>query len=145
MSTSLESRPRLLSLFQDLTKLTTPIRLSNNMDDTARSSNSEIASIELYIRVKPLSSTEREDKQVAFKTNQNQASLFVSRSHKDIYVRMAEKTYRKFTFDHVFSESVRNVEIYNRCAQLQVERFLTGFNSSLFAYGQSGTGTLPPN
>ena len=54
---------------------------------------------------------------------------------------MTQKMYRKFTFDRVFSESVRNVEIFNSCCQPQVERFMNGYNSSVFVYGQSGTGT----
>lgn len=53
---------------------------------------------------------------------------------------MTEKMYRMFSFDYIFSEASKNVEIYNRCCQVQVERFLAGSNASIFAYGQSGTG-----
>ena len=66
--------------------------------------------------------------------------MIVSRNQKEINVLMTGKMYRKFFFDHVFSESIKNVEIFNRSCQLQVERFLNGYNSSVFVYGQSGTG-----
>jgi hypothetical protein len=53
---------------------------------------------------------------------------------------MTEKMYRKFEFDYVFNESARNSELFTRCCQTQVERFLNGYNSTVFVYGQSGTG-----
>lgn len=71
---------------------------------------------------------------------ENIDSVIVSRNQKEINVLMTGKMYRKFFFDHVFSESIKNVEIFNRSCQLQVERFLNGYNSSVFVYGQSGTG-----
>lgn len=55
-------------------------------------------------------------------------------------MQMTEKMYRMFGFDYIFSEASKNVEIYNKCCQTQVERFLSGSNASIFAYGQSGTG-----
>lgn len=59
-----------------------------------------------------------------------------------MYVQMSEKMYRKFLFDHIFSETIRNVEIFSKSCQIQVDRFLKGFNSTVFVYGQSGTGKL---
>ena len=70
-------------------------------------------------------------------------SVLVSRSNKEIYVQMGQKMYRKFTFDRIFNESTRNDEIFDRCCQAQVDRFLNGYNSTIFVYGQSGTGNLP--
>jgi kinesin family protein 5 len=70
-------------------------------------------------------------------------SVLVSRSHKEIYVQMSQKMYRKFMFDRIFNDSSRNDEIFESCCQTQVDRFLNGYNATLFVYGQSGTGNLP--
>lgn len=41
--------------------------------------------------------------------------------------------------DHVFSDQ-NNVEIFETCGRLIVERVVDGYNGTIAAYGQSGTG-----
>ncbi|CCW62499.1 unnamed protein product [Phytomonas sp. EM1] len=45
-----------------------------------------------------------------------------------------------FTFDEVFSESVNNVEVYERCCLPLVETVFSHGNATCFAYGQTGSG-----
>ncbi|KAJ3332257.1 hypothetical protein HDU76_000804 [Blyttiomyces sp. JEL0837] len=47
---------------------------------------------------------------------------------------------RSFTFDHVFSPSSTQSEVYNMSVAPLVLRFLEGFNSTTLAYGQTGSG-----
>lgn len=47
---------------------------------------------------------------------------------------------RDFTFDHVFGFHAKQVDIYNICARPIVESVLEGYNGTIFAYGQTGTG-----
>lgn len=47
---------------------------------------------------------------------------------------------RSFTFDAVFDGESKQMQVYNKCARRLVESALEGFNSTIFAYGQTGTG-----
>lgn len=53
---------------------------------------------------------------------------------------MTSDKYRKYEVDKVYSESVTNTEIYQDSIQQFVAKFLEGYNSSIFVYGQTGTG-----
>lgn len=48
-------------------------------------------------------------------------------------------TYR-FTFDHIFSPSAEQQHVYEVAARPAVESTLQGYNASIIAYGQTGTG-----
>lgn len=45
-----------------------------------------------------------------------------------------------FTFDTVFPPDVKQVDVYNRVARPIVDNVLEGYNGTIFAYGQTGTG-----
>mmetsp|Transcript_34158 Transcript_34158/g.102996 ORF Transcript_34158/g.102996 Transcript_34158/m.102996 type:complete len:702 (+) Transcript_34158:250-2355(+) len=47
---------------------------------------------------------------------------------------------RSFKFDHVFGPDVQQAEVYNRTARGIVSSCLEGYNGTIFAYGQTGTG-----
>lgn len=53
---------------------------------------------------------------------------------------MTDAMYRKFEVDQIFNQSTLNVEIFEFCVKKYVNKFLEGKNSSVFAYGQTGTG-----
>jgi hypothetical protein len=48
---------------------------------------------------------------------------------------MTSDKYRKYEVDKVYSESITNSEIYNDSISQFVEKFLEGYNSSVFVYG----------
>ena len=45
-----------------------------------------------------------------------------------------------FTFDHVYSEHSNQSDVYNNTAREAVLSSLSGYNASIIAYGQTGTG-----
>jgi len=45
-----------------------------------------------------------------------------------------------FTFDHVYSENSNQSDVYNNTARDAVLSSLSGYNASIIAYGQTGTG-----
>ncbi|KAJ1566037.1 Kinesin-like protein kif3b [Nowakowskiella sp. JEL0078] len=45
-----------------------------------------------------------------------------------------------FTFDSVFDNTCSQMEVYNACARPIVDSVLQGYNGTVFAYGQTGTG-----
>ncbi|KAI8811185.1 P-loop containing nucleoside triphosphate hydrolase protein [Cladochytrium replicatum] len=47
---------------------------------------------------------------------------------------------KTFTFDSVFDLTSTQTEMYNACARPIVESVLSGYNGTIFAYGQTGTG-----
>ena len=46
----------------------------------------------------------------------------------------------EFTFDHVYDDESSQEEIYKNTARLSVCSALEGYNATIFAYGQTGTG-----
>ncbi|TNN17237.1 Kinesin-like protein [Schistosoma japonicum] len=47
---------------------------------------------------------------------------------------------KQFTFDIVFGCNSKQTDIYNRVARPIIEKVLGGYNGTIFAYGQTGTG-----
>ena len=47
---------------------------------------------------------------------------------------------RTYTFDKVFGEKSTQQQIYDEVAAEIVQSALDGFNGTIFAYGQTGTG-----
>ncbi|KAJ8297503.1 hypothetical protein KUTeg_024034 [Tegillarca granosa] len=47
---------------------------------------------------------------------------------------------KTFTFDTVFGPNCKQVDVYNQTARPIVECVLDGYNGTIFAYGQTGTG-----
>ena len=54
--------------------------------------------------------------------------------------RDVNKSPKVFTYDSVFDESVGQCEVYDKVVQPLVEEVLEGYNCTVFAYGQTGTG-----
>lgn len=49
-------------------------------------------------------------------------------------------TRHEYTFDHVYNEDATQEEVYVNTARLSVCSALEGYNATIFAYGQTGTG-----
>ena len=47
----------------------------------------------------------------------------------------------KFTFDYVYDQDAQQVDVYNNTAREAVLSTLQGYNATILAYGQTGTGT----
>ena len=45
-----------------------------------------------------------------------------------------------FTFDNVYDWNCKQVDIFTDCAHPIVNNILEGYNGTIFAYGQTGTG-----
>jgi hypothetical protein len=49
---------------------------------------------------------------------------------------------REFLYDYVFDSSATQDQVYNTIAKPVVSDVLKGFNGTIFAYGQTGTGKV---
>ncbi len=49
---------------------------------------------------------------------------------------------KSFTFDSVFDWNSKQIDVYNVTARPIVDSVLEGYNGTVFAYGQTGTGKV---
>jgi len=59
---------------------------------------------------------------------------------KDIQVVEKSSLSKSFSFDRVFGVNSKQVDVYKVVAAPLVEEVLLGYNCTVFAYGQTGTG-----
>lgn len=53
-----------------------------------------------------------------------------------------EGAQNKFNFDRVFGGESTQVDVFNETARPLIEDVLNGYNATIFAYGQTGTGKV---
>ncbi|OXU30307.1 hypothetical protein TSAR_015423 [Trichomalopsis sarcophagae] len=102
------------------------------MNDT-RSKKDKNQHIQVFVRVRPANNAE--------KTSKSPVVVDVP-SNKDIVVRERpqDKLTKKFTFDKVFGPLSKQIDVYNAVVSPLLEEVLAGYNCTVFAYGQTGTG-----
>ncbi|TKR77759.1 hypothetical protein L596_018672 [Steinernema carpocapsae] len=96
----------------------------------------EVDNVRVVVRCRPLSDQEvSEGYDSAVKVDAQNNSITVvnpSTSHNE--------PLKTFTFDAVFDADCDQMTVYNRAARSIVENVLQGYNGTIFAYGQTGTG-----
>ncbi|MEN2500174.1 MAG: hypothetical protein MHMPM18_004341 [Marteilia pararefringens] len=50
------------------------------------------------------------------------------------------QTQKTYSFDEVFDHTATQSQVFERCARHVIDEVLEGYNCTLFAYGQTGTG-----
>jgi hypothetical protein len=96
----------------------------------------ESESVQVMVRCRPLNEQEKAGKQqgiVAMETSSGQVTV------QDPESRGSEGE-RRYTFDAVFDEHCSQSQIFRTAALPIVDSALSGFNGTIFAYGQTGTG-----
>ncbi|CAF1606777.1 unnamed protein product [Didymodactylos carnosus] len=92
--------------------------------------------VKVVVRCRPMSSKEVDQ-------NHNEI-VIVNESLGTIDVRASQNVSddlsKTFTFDHVFGPKSKQLDIYNLVARPIVDAVLEGYNGTIFAYGQTGTG-----
>ena len=95
--------------------------------------------VKVVVRVRPLNTGEtKEGYRMITKVNTIDGTIKVEMPKRD--VNNAETPAKIFTFDTVFAPEVKQVDVYNRVARPIVCNVLEGYNGTIFAYGQTGTG-----
>lgn len=99
--------------------------------------SSDTEKIRVVVRCRPLSEKEKAAGcQNIVTVDSVQGTLLVANppgSHGDAPPKM-------FTFDTVFDADSKQMDVYNQAARPIVENVLEGYNGTIFAYGQTGTG-----
>ncbi|XP_014468318.1 PREDICTED: bipolar kinesin KRP-130-like isoform X2 [Dinoponera quadriceps] len=103
------------------------------MNDIRNSKKEKNQHIQVFARVRPINNSEKVGKSF---------SVLELPSNKEIVVRERplDKHSRKFTFDKVFGPISKQIDVYNAVVNPLLEEVLAGYNCTVFAYGQTGTG-----
>lgn len=91
--------------------------------------------IQVIVRCRPMSSKEVSNGYTeVVKINKDENSVAVAVPKND------GSEYKQFTFDAVFDCNSTQEELYKKMVHPLIESVLNGFNATIFAYGQTGTG-----
>ena len=106
---------------------------STIMNDTRNGKKDKKQHIQVFIRVRPLNNAEKSGKSV---------TVVDTPSCREVVVRerLHDKFTKKFTFDRVFGPYSKQIEVYNAVVRPLLGEVLDGYNCTVFAYGQTGTG-----
>ena len=95
---------------------------------------SQSESIKVCVRCRPMSSDEmNKGHQIVVELNKKTGEIFVRRPY-------TEEAPKQFTFDGVFDWTSLQQEIYDETSAPIISNVLEGYNGTIFAYGQTGTG-----
>lgn len=63
-------------------------------------------------------------------------------SNREVIVKqtLESKSTKKFTFDRAFGPDSKQADVYHSVVAPLIEEVLAGYNCTVFAYGQTGTG-----
>lgn len=92
--------------------------------------------IAVFARVRPAQSDPYESLHLS---NESILVTFGSKEESRYY---SEAQYREhsFEFKHVFNEASTQEEVYHGVAEHMIDKFLEGYNGTIFAYGQTASG-----
>ena len=95
---------------------------------------SQSESVKVCVRCRPMSQEEmNKGHQVVVEINKRTGEIFVRRPYVD-------EPPKQFTFDNVFDWTCSQQEIYDDTSAAIISNVLEGYNGTIFAYGQTGTG-----
>ena len=96
----------------------------------------KVESVKVSVRCRPMSSTEKSDKRECIVRVDTRKSELVIRNPKTD----STEPPKTFTYDFVYGTDSSQEQIYCDTAYPIVESVLEGYNGTIFAYGQTGTG-----
>jgi kinesin family protein 11 len=105
------------------------------MNDTANATGVKGTNVQVAVRCRPVNADERKSGQPSIVTCDSE-----SKSIKIAYGPSGKKQIKNFTFDKVFGMYSRQEEVFDSMVRPIVDECLEGFNCTIFAYGQTGTG-----
>ncbi|XP_061932410.1 kinesin-like protein Klp61F [Apis cerana] len=103
------------------------------MNDTRNMKKEKKQHIQVFVRVRPTNNIEKIGKSI---------TVVDVQSNKEVVIRERphDKFTKKFTFDKVFGPNAKQIQVYNAVVSPLLEEVLAGYNCTVFAYGQTGTG-----
>lgn len=106
---------------------------SNKLEKSEKPESSD--NVKVVVRCRPINEREKSmGHKVAVSVDEIRGTITV---HK---VDSPNEPPKTFTFDTVFGSDSKQLDVYNLTARPIVESVLEGYNGTIFAYGQTGTG-----
>ncbi|XP_052859833.1 kinesin-like protein Klp61F [Anopheles cruzii] len=90
--------------------------------------------VQVYVRVRPTNTREKLIRSLEVVDVVSHRELQLKSTYLD------SRTSKKFTFDRAFDAQSKQHEVYQAVVAPYIEEVLSGFNCTVFAYGQTGTG-----
>ncbi|KAK3931822.1 Kinesin-like protein KIF11-A [Frankliniella fusca] len=87
--------------------------------------------IQVFARVRPTNALERMSRSVVEVKSDREISVKDSKQNN---------TFKKFTFNNVFGPNSAQIDVYRAVVAPLIDEVLSGYNCTVFAYGQTGTG-----
>ena len=97
-------------------------------------------SIKVVVRCRPFIKNEAKECQDAVHVDAEAKAILVKDPAASGFVPEDKSTWRSFTFDTVYGKASEQEAVYTRTVSKMVPRLLKGFNSTIFAYGQTSSG-----
>ncbi|XP_041985135.1 kinesin-like protein Klp61F [Aricia agestis] len=98
-----------------------------------RKERKENQNIQVFVRLRPLNQREKDIRSLGVVEVVNGREVVVRPSNQTLHTK-------KFTFDRAFPPYSKQVEVYQQVVSPLIEEVLAGYNCTVFAYGQTGTG-----
>jgi hypothetical protein len=108
---------------------------NNSSNNNISQSNVKGTNVQVAVRCRPLTTDEKRSGQPSVVACDSE-----NKSVKVAYGPTGKKIMKNFTFDKVFGAYSRQEEVFNSIVKPIVDEALAGFNCTIFAYGQTGTG-----
>lgn len=90
------------------------------------------------VRIRPLSNKEKQDGRIIIATaNPDRAEVCIQNPNGD-----SSEPPKTFTFDATFPAETTQQQVYDTAATELIEAVMTGYNATIFAYGQTGAGNF---
>ncbi|KAM9394099.1 kinesin-like protein KIF3B [Pholidichthys leucotaenia] len=94
-------------------------------------------SVKVVVRCRPMNEKERAAKFEKVVSVDVKLGQIIVRSPREV---SANDVHKVFTFDSVYDWNSKHIDLYNETFRPLVDSVLLGFNGTIFAYGQTGTG-----
>lgn len=94
--------------------------------------------IKCYVRCRPLNEKETLLGAKCISLSEDSTSIFIEKNQET--QKSAKNQNNQYTMDKIFNEEITQVEIFNEIGLPILQNFLSGYNCTLFCYGQTGAG-----
>ncbi|XP_074855640.1 kinesin-like protein KIF20B [Carettochelys insculpta] len=118
--------------------------VSSNLDVSQRNSLDSKEHIQVCLRIRPFTASEKENESQDCVSIQDSASVILKGPKNSMSCRLSEKNVgqmvQKFTFSRVFGPETTQEEFFDGTVKQPVQDFLEGHNRLIFTYGVTNAG-----
>ncbi|XP_038265632.1 kinesin-like protein KIF20B isoform X2 [Dermochelys coriacea] len=118
--------------------------VSSNLDISQRNSLDSKEHIQVCLRIRPFTATEKENESQDCVSIQDSTNIILKGPKNSMICRLSEKNVgqmvQKFTFSRVFGPETTQEEFFDGTVKQPVQDFLDGHNRLIFTYGVTNAG-----